>query len=263
MPILTKVKKNTGLSGLAEVRVLAAGLRVIFKADGDTYDVNPEGWDRPSGLYNITLNRTQDQIKYVSPPGPPARTEPFMMKFLEFGNRVGRDDNNPGIPEPKVKPAEVKQWQGGGSSYIPESLVTSAKLVVVEKGPYKGLTTPYEVPYIFEQYPGSMLTMLVGTKYQNKRVEDFLRINGMDLLNEEIPWSANVLPFLETRLQASNAVFSVQLNEKGFVAKDGIRAIPSFLITPEMLGEEEEAPKKKAPSKAKPTNGKVKKATRK
>ena len=41
----------------------------------------------------------------------------------------------------------------------------------------------------------------------------------------------------------------VRLNERGYVEKDGLVSIPSYLITPEMLGEEDEAPKKKAPAR--------------
>lgn len=258
MALLTKIKKNTGVRGLAEVRVLQDSLRVIFKADGDTYQVNPGDWTRPSGVYNVTLSKTNDEIKFVSPPG---RDEPFLTKFLEFGNRIGRSETNPGVAEPKIKPGEMKTWPDGGSSYVPDMLVLSAKLVIVEKGPYKGLTIPYEVPYVFELYPGSTLAMLQGTKGQNKKVEDFLRVGGLDLLSLDIPFSSNVAPFLEAALQAADKVFSTQLNEKGFVAKDGLRAIPSYLITPEMLGDDEPKVKaKKAPAKA---NGKAKKATRK
>jgi len=245
--IQSKVKKNSGVSGLAEVRVLVDSLRVIFKADGDTYQVEKNGWDRESGIFNVTLEKTNDAIKFISPPG---RAEPYLVKFLEFGNRVGRSDTNPGVAEPKIDPGGNYPGRNGGTYYVPDQLVGSAKLVVVEKGNYKGMTIPFKVPYIFEPAPGTTLTMLVGSKSQNKKVEDFLRIAGMDLLNEEIPFSTNVLPWLEARLQVANKVFSVQLNERGFVDKDGLRSIPAYLITSEMLGEEDK-PVKKAKSTVK------------
>src|SRR5690242_14329541 len=102
MAIPTRNKSTNGMRGLAEVRVLNENLKVIFKEDGDTYVVTKNGWDRESGVYNITLSKANDAIKFVSPPGRP--NEPYLVKFVEYSNRVGRTDDNPGVPEPKIKP---------------------------------------------------------------------------------------------------------------------------------------------------------------
>lgn len=226
MPLPTAVKSNTGVRGLAEVRVLKDTVRVIFKADHDTYEVHKDGWDRDSGLYNITLNRENDKIKYSSPPGRP---EPYLVRFFEFGNRIGRTEDDPGVPEAKVRPGRQMPGRSGGFYFVPDMLEASAKLTVVEKGLYEGMTIPYSLPYVFEQYAGQTITMLRGTASQNRRIEDFLRAAGFDLMNDEIPWSSNVLPYLEFKLQQAGAVFSVLLNENGFVAKDGVRPIPASL----------------------------------
>lgn len=240
MAIRTKNKSSNGMKGLAEVRVLADYIRVIFKADGDTYQVKKDGWDRESGVYSVTLNKANDEIAFAS---PPSRSEPYLVKFLEFSNRVGASENNPGVPEPKIDPGGPRQGKNGQTYYAEDRLVARAKLVVVEKGPYKGLNIVYTLPYIFTQDDlVPTLTMFEGTAGQRKVLEDFLQITGLDMVNDEIPWSGNILPWLEARLQAANKIFSVRLNEKGFVAKDGIAPIPAYLITPEMLGEE--APKK-------------------
>ena len=249
MAIPTKNKSSNGMKGVAEVRVLNDYLRVIFKADGDTYQVTKNGWTRPSGVFNVTLSKAQDEIKFVSPPG---RSEPYMVKFLEFANRVGASDSNPGVPEPKIEPGGMRQGRNG-PYYEADKLVARAKLVVVEgqnEGIYKGLNIVLTIPYIFAQYPGSMITMLEGTSGQRRQVETFLTTAGMDMVNDEIPWAGNVLPFLEAKLQAADKIFGVRLNERGYVEKDGLVSIPSYLITPEMLGEEDE-PKKKAPAKSK------------
>jgi hypothetical protein len=256
MAIHSKTKSNNGLRGVAEVRVLAENLRVIFP-DGDTYTVRKNGWDRESGHYNVTLNRTNDEIKFISPPG---RQEPYLVKFLDFANRVGRSDDNPGVPEPKVKPAEYKTWPDGGRSFIPESLVFTAKFLVVEKGLYRGLTIPMnDIPYLFAPYSTTGLAMIEGTKGQKAKLETFLQILGLDFVNDEIPYSANVLPWLEEKFLAAGKVLSLQLNEKGYVARDGLRAIPAYLV--EGLIEEEKEPKKsKAAPKKKATTAKSKKA---
>ena len=251
MAIPTKNKASNGMKGLAEVRVLNDYLRVIFKADGDTYQVNKNGWTRPSGVYNVTLNKAQDEIKFLSPPG---RNEPYLVKFLEFSNRVGASDDNPGVPEPKIEPGGMRQGRNG-PYYAADRLVARAKLVVVEgqnEGIYKGLNIVLTIPYIFAQYNGTMITMLEGTAGERKQVEAFLTTAGLDMLNDEIPWAGNVLPFLEAKLQAADKVFGVRLNEKGYVDKEGLVHIPEYLITPEMLGEVEKPAKKaKAPAKSK------------
>ena len=245
--IRTKNKANTGVKGLAEVRVLAEYLRVIFKADGDTYQVRKDGWDRESGVYNITLNKSNDEISFASPPG---RSDPYLVKFLGFSNRVGASENNPGVPEPKIDPGGPRAGKNGQTYYAEDRLVARAKLVVVEKGSYKGLNVVHTLPYIFAQDDlVPTLAMFEGTAGQRKALEDFLQTAGLDMVNDEIPWSGNVLPWLESRLQAADKVFTVRLNEKGFVAKDGLSTIPAYLITPEMLGETEKPAKKKAPAK--------------
>lgn len=252
MAIPTKNRNNNGMKGIAEVRVLNDYLRVIFKADGDTYQVKKNGWARPSGIYNVTLSKTNDEIKFISPPG---RSEPYLVRFAGFANRVGVSDTNPGVPEPKIEPGGIRQGKNGP---YPEAdkLVARARLEVVEgqnEGIYKGLNIILTIPYIFTQYPGSMITMLEGTAGQRKQVENFLTTAGMDMVNDEIPWAGNVLPFLEARLQAAEKVFGVRLNEKGYVEKDGLVAIPGYLLTPEMLGETEKkarAYKKAAAKKA-------------
>jgi hypothetical protein len=254
MAIPTRNKSNSGKSGQAEVRVLNEALKVIF-SDGDAYMTNKNGWSRPSGIYKITLNKTHDEIKFVAPPG---RTEPYLVKFQEYANRVGKSDTNPGVPEPKIKPGG---WRNGpnGQYYEHDKLVFTAKLVVVSgerEGMYKGLTINYELPYIFQQYPGTMIAMLEGTAGERKKVETFLTLTGFDMVQDEIPWAGNVLPFLEAKQQVADNIFQVYVNENGFVAKDGLKPFPAYMITPELLGEEpvkakKAAAKSKAPAKAK------------
>ncbi len=254
MPIPTRNKSYNGKAGQAEVRVLNDKLKVIFVEDGDAYMVNKNGWDRPSGVYGITLNKTNDEIKYVAPPG---RNDRYLVKFLEYANRVGKTDTNPGVPEAKVKPGGWAQGPNG-PFYRDEDIVFHARLVVVggdSDGMYKGLTINYELPYLFRQYPGQMITMLEGGTNARKKVETFLTVTGFDMVKDDIPFSPNVLPWLEARQQAHDAVFEVRLNEKGFVAKDGVASIPEYLITPELLGEK---PKKKAAAKSKAPAAKVK-----
>jgi hypothetical protein len=249
MPIASRNRSNSGKSGLAEVRVLNDQLKVIF-ADGDTYMAAKNGWDRPSGQYKVTLNKTHDEVKFVAPPG---RNDPYLVKFQEYANRIGRSDTNPGVPEPKIKPGG---WRNGpnGQYYEQDKLVFTAKLVVVSGelgGMYKGLTINYELPYIFTQYPGTLNAQLEGTAGERKKVETFLQLTGYDMMRDDIAWSGNVLPEMEAKQQAADSIFQVKLNENGFIAKDGLSSFPAYMITPELLGEEPVKAKKAAPAKSK------------
>lgn len=223
MAIQTKTKKSVGPQGLAEVRVLKNGLRVIF-ADGDTYEVSSEGWDHPTGKYQITLNETHDKILFAS---PPAGT--YLVRFREFGNRQNKTEGNSGMPEPYIKRGGMRQGKNGAAWFAPDELSVSAKLEVVDPGsPYKGLNIIYSFPYAFEVQPGTVFTMITAKATRLVKIEEFLRIAGLDFLNDDIPYSTNVLPWLENRLQSARKRFSVTLNEKGFVQT--LTEIPDYLL---------------------------------
>lgn len=241
--IRSKAKKNTGVSGLADVRVLANSLRVHFKADDDEYQTSLEGWDREAGLYNVTLEKSNDKVKWVSPPGRP---QAYLVKFQEFGNRQN------GIPEPKKQeggPRQGVRKDGTPYSYYqPDSWKAIAKLEVMEQGIYKGLIISHRVPYVFVLDPATNESMIEGTNAERKQTEEFLVINGFDLAQDSIPAATNVLPWLEARIQAAGKLFLVTLNEKGFV--DALSPLPAFMDVSSILGKNGKS-KAKAPAKVK------------
>ena len=163
-----------------------------------------------------------------------------------------------GVPEPKIKEGGWRQGKSG-QYYEEAKPVFVAKLVIVggdQALQYKGLNVTYELPYIFAQYPGTMISMLEGTAGERAKLEKFMTLTGFDFVNDEIPWVGNVLPLLEPKQQASDKIFQVRLNEHGFIAKDGLSSVPAYLITPEMLGEADvpakgkgKTPAKKVPAK--------------
>lgn len=229
MSIATKVKKSVGVSGLAEVRVLKNGARVIFE-DGDTYEVSSEGWTHPTGKYMVTLSQTNDKILFASPP-----TGTYLVKFREFGNRQNKSEDNNGIPEAFIRRGGPRKGKGGQQWFAPDELTVSCKLEVVDpKSPYCGLNIVYSFPYAFENQPGTPFTWITASQSRLVRIEEFLRIAGLDMLNENMPYSENVLPWLESRLQDAHKIFSVNLNEKGFV--QSLTEIPEYLLDPAILG---------------------------
>ena len=218
MPVYSKIKSNTGTRGLAEVRVLKNSLRVIFE-DGDQYEVSNEGWEYPTGTYSITLSKGNDKVLYVNP--PPGVS--LLVKFKEFGNRTN------GVPEPKIKRGGTFPGKNGGSFHVPDHMVFTSQLEIVEPDSiYKGLTVPYQLDYAFERYQATTNTMIVATQSRLVKIEDFLRIAGFDPLENDIPWSDNILVFLEEQFQKAGKVFQVKLNEKGFISQ--LVEIPEYLL---------------------------------
>lgn len=242
----TVIKRNIGKQGEAEVRVLKDNLRVVFP-DGDAYVVSKEGWTLPQGRYSITLNKMGDAIKYVSP--PPSRTE--LVRFAEFANRVGKTDKEPGVPEPSIKrggPRQGVSKSGKPYNYYQEDeLAVTARLEIIGDSPYAGLDIIYQFPYAFENVPGTQLTQLTLTQARLVRLEEFFRLLGFDVAAEEIPWSSNVLPFLEERFKKEGKVFQVTTNDKGFVSQ--FASIPDFLLPPELVGKKKAKTKAKKPTK--------------
>lgn len=238
--IQSKAKKNTGESGLANVQERGNGLSVTFLGNKETYSVSNEFgdgvWERGSGNFHITLDKQNDKIKFV---GPAPRPDAYLVKFQQFANR-----GQSGIPEAKIRQGGPRTRRDGQQYFVPDALMFTAKLVVIEKGIYEGLTINHAIPYVFAPADGNpAVTQLNGTGAENKKVADFLQLMGMNLLTEDIPFSVNVLPWLEGRFLHSAKILTVKLNENGYI--DTIASLPDYMIPAELLG--------KSASKSKPT----------
>jgi len=210
----TITKSSFGPNGLAEVRVLANKIKVIFE-DGDIYELPLEAWDtaRKPGNYYIGLNKDRTDIAFLNP--PPGRT--WTTRFREF-KREGAE-----IPMPYVEPGGMRQKKDGGTFYAESELRAKALLSILEPdGKYDGLTLTVIIPYIFDQSPNNpSATIMYGKKGQIARAERLLRLAGFDFATDQIPYSPNVLPFLETMLKERDRVFTATTNDKGFVTELG------------------------------------------
>lgn len=205
------VKSNIGDSGVADVRVGKNTVKVQFEESGIVYDLTKEGWkeERGSGKYIATLTKDNKKILSLKPV-----QGTYIFEFDSFGNRINE------IPEPAVQPGGPRQSKDGSKRWFaPDSLVWRVNLKVVSEGLYEGLTVMYQLPYIFAAVPGTPNTQLLGnSRKQLEQVEEFFRAVGFDLVNREIPFSINVLPWLEKTLQQVNTPFLAKINEKGFMS---------------------------------------------
>lgn len=220
MALTMNQKKSFGASGLAEVKVLAKTVRIIFKEDGDTYELPLDTWDkkRASGLYRVTMSKTGDKLVGINP--PPLSTS--IVRFKEFGSRAD------GIPQPKIQRGGPRNGKNGTKYMAPDKMMFYAQLEVVSKDMYEGLTIMCSMAYGFEPQPGTpFATVSVDSKRDLEAIEKFLRLTGFDF-NKDIPYMPNVLPWLEEELKRPAKIFMVTTNDKGYI--DSMSDVPAALL---------------------------------
>lgn len=221
------VKSNIGDSGYAEVRPTKNTLRISFKDSGISYDLPLELWEngRAAGEYNITLSQNNQKILGVK---PIAGT--YIFAFDSIGNRVNE------LPEPAIQRGGPRQSKDGKKKWFaPDSMVWRPICKIVSEGKYEGLKVMYQLPYIFAALPGTPNTQLLGTGRRDlEQVASFFQAVGFDLMNREIPYSINVLPWLENTLSNVNTPFLAKVTEKGFMSD--LAVLPADLAPKQKKG---------------------------
>lgn len=212
-------RKNIGESGYADVRVLKNSIRLVFDESGEGYELELDQWEdkRPGGKYNVTLNGQGTKIIGVRP-----IAGAYVVQFSGFGNRVNE------VPEPKVWRGGVRHKKDGSTWYQADRLMFTLNYKVQSPGnKYDGLTINDFLPYCFERFQGSDLTQLTGRRGDISKAEKVLGVCGFDFMRIEIPYSSNVLPWLESHLLEIGAVFMTTIGDKGFV--DSVSELPEEL----------------------------------
>jgi hypothetical protein len=212
-------KKSFGPQGNAKVTMGTKVVRV--QLDGEVYELPLEAWDKkyPNGEYNVLLGKNLDKIISVKPPFPGTH----IVKFVEFSNR------NNEVPEPKIQRGGPRKTKMGGSYIAPDKLVYTSLLEICDGSQYDGLRIVDTHTYGFDPVPGSPDAMIVMEGQKDlERFEAFMRAQGINLGQLVIPYSGNVLPWLEAQLQSSAKPFMVTTNDKGFV--DTRSPVPAHLL---------------------------------
>jgi hypothetical protein len=214
-----KQKKSFGPQGNAKVTL---GKNVVrINLDGELFELPLSAWDekRPAGDYNLTLGRNLDKIVQLRPPSPSTH----IVRFKEFGNRTNE------IPEPKIQRGGPRQSKTGGRYIEEDKLVFTALYEICDGSQYDGLCLVDVLTYGFEPEQGSKFSIITTNKARDlERIETFLRCAGFDLIGTDIPYSPNVLPWLEEAIKAHSTPFMVTTNEQGFI--DTRSPVPSHLI---------------------------------
>lgn len=205
-----KVKKNVGPQGYATVRRLKNNIRVVF-ATGDVYEIEdqtqlPKGFE--DGEYNLSLSADATKIFGIRP-----TAGSYVMRFVE-------------IPKDKNGVLDVKTQRGrmvvteNQKYMIPDQLVFPNIIKVIADGHrFDGLTLYHQLPYLFTNVPGTGDTMLSGSKGQIARLENFLRVCGLDVAAVTIPFGPPpaILGWLDAYLQEHAVPFFGTVDEKGWI----------------------------------------------
>lgn len=129
-----------------------------------------------------------------------------------FEKFIGKKDEPPSPTIQKGGPREKdgKKW------FQEDHLVFTALLKVVSKR-YKGIEIPYIMDYTFRQYENTSDTIIPFGNKRKQQVVDFLKFFGWDPETDVIPFSENVLPFLEKLLHSKGVKVLATLDDKGWV----------------------------------------------
>lgn len=221
MPIPVSLGSK-GSTGAAEVTVTSTKIRVVFQGTGQTIDVLRE--DAPdymiSGKQIVSLSGDNNRIFSAKPSGGS-----YVCKFIGLWSREGEP------PTPKKVPA--KSGVSKGKPYqIPEHLEFTALFEIQSPKKWKRYQLSQNLFYAFSEYEGG-ITQIKGNG--SKKLEEFLQVCGMDFVSDDIPFSENVLPYVEKLLLERNHKVIISLNPDGWV--DSIVPAPEDGDEPEYVEE--------------------------
>lgn len=200
------VEKKSGIGGIARVSLDPTYVYVTFEeTPGTTFKIFRE--DVPQYLLNysggkliVTISSDAQKIYSARPAGG--------THLVVLDSFVRKDKS--AVPVPYLQKGNVFEGKR-----FPDRLVFDALLRIIY-GEFKDFIIPYQIGYAFN--PSSSdpsIAAICGTGM--KKCEDFLDKFGLDFMNDTIPMSENILPWLEKTLLSRGKKAMVELNKKGFV----------------------------------------------
>ena len=217
IPVSTGVK---GASGKAEVTVTSNKVRVQFTEKDQTVDVLRE--DAPdymvSGLQIVNLSGDNNKIFSAKPMGGS-----HVCRFIGFWSKEAEP------PTPRKIDARTGTSKAGKAYKIPEHLEFTALFEIVSKK-WNRYQLSQNLFYAFQHYEGD-ITQIKGDGSQ--KLSEFLMVAGLDFTSDEIPWSENVLPYLEKLLLSRKKQLVISVTSDGWV--DTIVEAPEMDDEPEVV----------------------------
>lgn len=218
MPIPTETRGGTYIRGLADVRIRDdAELLIKMDEDGRIFTIPyvvSELGTIAEGRYRVSIGSDGSKLFGIVPEKG--------TYIVRYNGMVAQEGS---LPVPKLIEARVCKKKAGGTWTAPAKLVFTVLLRVLSVS-HKRLTIPLPLDYSFEQYKDSNETLIpLGSKSLEKTAK-FVEMAGLDFTKDTIPWSENVLPFLDELFRDRNTKFQIVL-EKGYV--ESIIPMPSEL----------------------------------
>lgn len=198
VPFYTSEK---GVSDKAEVTVSADKVIVKLQSSGQIYTIFPEDcprWLQKSGVYNITLNAGGSKILSCRP-GKPGSYFAFFSRFA--------------FPEPRLVEESIGK-KADGQTFKIERHLEFIPVFAITGGEYNGFEVSMKLWYTFRPV-GNPAIVAVPSK---GKVLNFLIAAGLDLQNDTIMWSDNILPDLEKLLTSKNKLMIIQLTDRGWIS---------------------------------------------
>jgi len=197
---------SKGKTGIAMISTRDDKLDVTFEDNKQTVTVLLR--DAPDyirdGRQAVTLNSSNTEIFGARP-----ILGTYKVKFLGF---AGKESEPPTIRTVAAKSGVTKE----GKKYNIKQHLEFTAIFVITAGKWKNYQIVYNLPYSFEKFEdeerGKTITLVYGEK-----VTKFLQLCGLDFSTDSIPWSENVLVYLNKLLGSRDKVFAISLNDQGWV----------------------------------------------
>jgi len=215
MPVPTK-QGGKGRSGVATVSIVGEKVNVIFEDNNQAITVLLA--DAPDYIKNgrqaITLNTSNTEIYGARPVNGTHR--------CVFAGFAAKENEPPTIREVAARSG----ISSANKKYSIKAHLEFTALFDITAGKWKNYRLVYNLTYGFEKYSpptidGSNDEAWAITLVYGEKLAEFLSLGGMDFEIDSIPWSDNVLVFIEKLLLSRKRPLAISLNENGWVKSIG------------------------------------------
>ena len=207
MPI--PVTKEYGPRGVATIVTTKSKISVSYLDDQGNFtllmeDQTPamrEILEDREGKYHVSIDRDHLKIISIAPV-----SGSYKARFLKF---LAAKDTP---PECKLRPSS-KLPDG---KVIPEHMEFTC-IYELTSSSVRGMTANYFLTYAFKmgEYEDQKLAILTGMGAQ--KLEKWMLLHGFNFVEDSIPWSDNILPWLEKEVIKRGKIVQVEMSDKGYI----------------------------------------------
>lgn len=186
-----------GPSGPGSVRFNKNYVKVVSEA-GDVWEITYENVaqeviQKHQAKIWFQLNLDETALQAIRP-----LDGTFLCRFGGFTRRGENEDAEPF--DKKGGPREFTRPSGKVSKWIEPDRRKFTNILVIASGPFEGYSYIYSLDYLFTPAGSGMCKLQTTRAGWLDKLEKFLDVCGWNRETTAIPWSENVLPYLEQRL---------------------------------------------------------------